>query len=50
MKFILVAIGVAFLMFLGAFAHEGDIQTQCREHGKAGYSAWRGELICAPQP
>lgn len=35
--------------FLGALAHEGDIQAQCKKNGESGFSTWRGELICSPK-
>lgn len=44
-------IGITIIWFVavvsGAYFHEGDIQRQCRETGKA-TAAWRGDLICRP--
>jgi hypothetical protein len=44
-------IGIAIICFItsvaGAYFHEGDIQRQCRETGKA-TAAWRGDFICKP--
>ena len=39
-------ITVLVLYFLGGYTHEGDIQRQCRETGKA--TGWRGDLVCSP--
>lgn len=35
-------------MIIMAFAHEADIQKQCRETGHAGSSAWLGDFNCSP--
>ena len=45
MKMMAVFIAVFFLMFVGGYAHEGDLIRQCKEKGTA--AGWQGELICS---
>jgi len=48
-KTILILLVTSGPFFLGAFAHEKDIQRQCLKTGRAGEAAWLGELNCSPK-
>ena len=37
-----------FVFFIGAFAHEGDLQRNCKETGHTNSSGWHGEMTCSP--
>ena len=36
------------VFFIGGYAHEGDIQRNCKDHGKTNSAGWRGEMTCSP--
>jgi len=44
--FILLTLWTAFVYVFSAYAHESDIQRECKEKGRTGSSAWQGELKC----
>lgn len=49
MKVLAAMLYTGFIFFAGAYAHEGDIQRNCKEHGETNSSGWRGELNCSPK-
>ena len=46
---LLCMIASILCFFLGAYAHEGDIQRACKNDGASGGTTWRGEIICKPK-
>jgi len=46
MKKTLIIVLIIFSVGIGAFFHERDIVSSCKDNGKAGYSSWTGEILC----